>query len=222
MRIWRLDHPRDPVFAQASLIGERSYSRGKRIQPLVIEWEPDSDVIGDFTWTFIGTAIAVTERVGKALLERFGGFELGPVEMIQNPRLKRPTRITRRTKPRVWLPYEGPPLYELWVTAWVNADLDRSSLTIERDPRTGVTSYHLTGGEDMESRRDRRTGMFVSTRVPREPGKGLYVAEQEFKGADIFRMVQMPGCVSCTDAVRDFILANKYTNVDFFEMGETF
>jgi hypothetical protein len=222
MRIWSLQHPRDPAFAEASLVGERSYCKGKRIQPLVIEWDPGSDVIGDFTWTLIATGIAVTERVGKMLLERFRGFELGPVEMIQNPRLKRPARITRRTKPRVWLPYEGPPLYELWVTAWVNADVDRSTVTIERNPSTGITTYHLTGDERTEIRVDGQTGMSVRTRVPREPGKGLYVPEQEVEDVDIFRLVQRPGCVSCTDAVRDFILANEFTNVDFFEIGETF
>ncbi|UCH34929.1 MAG: hypothetical protein JSV65_00805, partial [Armatimonadota bacterium] len=164
MKIWSFYNPRDDTFAVAGGIGARCIVKRERIQPLVIEWEPGSDVIGDFTWAEIG--IMVTERVGKALLEHFRGFELGPVEMIQNPRLKRPTRITRRTKPRVWLPYEGPPLYELCVTARVSADLDRSTLEIRgTDPDTGGALYRVIGDEHIEGDVDRKTRRYIRTRV---------------------------------------------------------
>jgi hypothetical protein len=82
--------------------------------------------------------------------------------------------------------------------------------------------YLVDGDEHMDNYIDGPKGVYIRTRVPREPGKGLYVAEQEVKDVDIFRLVQRPGCDSCTDAVRDFILANEFTNVDFFEIGETF
>lgn len=106
MRVWCFTDPWDGSFAYASHVGtwsepEKGRAR-ERTQPLVIEWEPGSDVIGDFTWLQFSPEIVVaTQRVGRALLQRFRGFELGPVEMIQNPKLRRPQRITRRTKPRV-------------------------------------------------------------------------------------------------------------------------
>lgn len=59
-------------------------------------------------------------------------------------------------------------------------------------------------------------------RIPREPGKGVYVAEQALQGVGIFRVRQWSGHVFCTDPVRDSILEKRYTNVDFLEMGETF
>ncbi|UCH36025.1 MAG: hypothetical protein JSV65_06640, partial [Armatimonadota bacterium] len=100
--------------------------------------------------------------------------------------------------------------------------LDRSTLEIRgTDPDTGGALYRVIGDEHIEGDVDRKTRRYIRTRVPREPGKGLHVPKQELKGADMFQVVQMPWD-ACTDAVRDFILASEFTNVDFLEMGETF
>jgi len=223
VRLWRFIDPLNDAFARAGGRGTW-YQPGEgkpseRVRPLIIEWEPGSDVIGNFTWPGLG--IIVTESVGRALSDRFRGFELGPVEMVQDAKLKRPQRVTRRTKPRVWLPYEGPPLYDLWVTAWVTADLEQSTLNLkEAEVGTDTARYQLEGHERIEY-----FGVFpdlVRKRIPREPGKGVYAPEKELRHADIFHLRQIPGWVFCTDAVRDFVLESKFTNVDFFEMGETF
>jgi hypothetical protein len=225
MKLWRFHDPHDCAFASAGGRGTWFQpGEGKpseRVEPLIIEWEPSSNVIGDFTWAGLG--IVITQTVGQALLARFREFELGPVEMIQNPRLRRPRRVTRRTKPRVWLPYEGPPVCELWVTAWANADLERSTLRVRgTDPDTGGTLYVTDGVESDEIHWDRDALKASRTRTPREPGRGVYVAEGELGSVDIFQVRQVPGIIFCTDAVRDFVLESKFTNVDFFEMGETF
>jgi hypothetical protein len=223
MRIWCLDYVWDSPFAGAQEQGAWSRNqdgRKRRAQPLIIEWEPDSDVIGDFTPVVYSEDWMVTETVGEMLLARFKGFELGPVEMVQDPKLKRKRQITRRGKRRVWLPYEGPPLCEIWVTHKVRPDLDRSTLTnVTTHEKTGELRYQVEGCERIES-----SGVFPNRcekRLPRDPGKGIYVAEADLDGADIFR-IEGPGGMFCTDRVRDFIIEQQFTNVDFFEMGETF
>jgi hypothetical protein len=221
MKLWQLKDPRGGRFAVAGGRGKWSDPPSRRVQPLIVEWEPGSDLIGDFTWSGLG--IVVTERVGKMLLERFSGFELGPVEMIQNPKLKRPQRTTRRTRPRIWLPYQGPPLYELWVTAWVDADLQRSTLEARGlHPDFGHMCYQVHGVEQVDVCWDREALKGHVVRTPREPGKGVYVAEGALRGIDIFNLAQLPGLDHCTDRVRDFIFEQQFTNVDFLEMGEAF
>ena len=103
--------------------------RWKRTRPLVIEWEEGADVIADFT--FPGSEeIMVTNRV-REFLEGSGlrGFEFGPVSMEQNRKLKKPRRPNPRKK-RVWLPYEGPLLWELWTTSLCRLNLDKSKRTL--------------------------------------------------------------------------------------------
>jgi hypothetical protein len=81
------------------------------VPPLQIEWLPGATEIADFTWNQSGMgSYVVKSEVGEALAARFRGFDLADVEMIQDPKIRRPKRITKRTKPRIWLPYEGPEL----------------------------------------------------------------------------------------------------------------
>jgi hypothetical protein len=223
MKIWVFYDPSDHAYAQAGLRGTWTPPEEgpeRRIQPLIIEWEPGSDVIGDFTCTGFGSGWVVTEEVGEMLLARFKGFELGPVEMIQDPKLKRTRQITRRAKRRVWLPYDGPPLYEVWATHQVKPDLDRSTLAnVRRDEGTDELCYDVEGEERIEY-----SGVFPDLcrkRVPREQGKGIYVVEADLDGADIFD-IEGCGWIFCTHSVREFIIEQQFTNVDFFEMGETF
>ena len=232
MIIWRLFDPRDPTFAEAGWRGAWSESTGQlcpectaspqhRVQPLILEWEPGSDRIGDFTCTGICDGFAVTEPVGMELQRRFKGFELGPVEMIQAPKLKRPKRLTRRTKPRVWLPYTGSRLYELWLTTWVHMDRERTTAKLVRRCSTcGRERYELRGMEKTESKWDieRREGYDVHT--PRTPGGGLYVGAAALEGADIFRVYEFSGWVFCTDRVKRFIEHQEFTNITFMEMGD--
>jgi hypothetical protein len=98
-----------------------------RIEPLVIEWEAGASVIADFTWPCCIGERVVTQRV-KDLIDqhRFTGVTFGPVSMVQGRKLKRPTRKDSRTKPRVWLPYEGPPLWDLRAFSWCNLDMKAS------------------------------------------------------------------------------------------------
>jgi len=230
MKIFEILDPFDYTFAQAGLRGTWEEGSGlcpecksspstKRTQPLVIYWKPGSDILGDFTW--IGTYMVMTEAVMNALLSRFSGFEAGPVEMIQDPKLRPPKRITKRTKPRIWLPYAGPTLYEVWKTSWVSADLARSTIDLVNDCTTcGTKDYRVEGLEKYVPARDLRTGELSPRRIPRVPGAGIFLRSRDLGGASIFGVSQLRGPTLCTEQVKAFIEEQQYTNVTFVEVGD--
>ena len=229
MKIFDILNPLDDGFAQPGLLEASEHGSGlcpeckrslpgERGQPLVMYWKPGSDTLGDFTW--IGTYVAITEDVKDALLSRFTGFEAGPVEMVQDPKLRPPKRITKRTKPRIWLPYRGPHLYEVWKTSWVSADLERSSIDLVKDCSTcGTKHYKVEGIEEYVPARDLRTGELAPRRKPRIPGTGIFVHQHHLGGANIFGVSQLRGFTLCTQPVKTFIEEQQYTNVTFVEVG---
>jgi len=230
MRVWRLTDPADSRFARASRRGSWSPTGGlcpecgassqERIQPLILEWESGSDVIGDFTWPGFGSDIASSEQAAKGL-KAFGGFEPGPVEMVQDSTLKRSSG-SRRGKPRVWLPYEGPPLYDLWVTQHAHLDLERSSVRLVRECKTcGRKQYDLDGIERYETGWDKQRRESFKTHIPRRQGLGIYVDADALAGTAIFRTREFPGWILATDVVKELIEKEEFTNVNFLEAGET-
>jgi hypothetical protein len=228
--IWTLEDPRDAQFAEAGCRGawsdglycpECRGSTEERIQPLILEWRAGSDRIGDFTCTGVCSGFAVSEQAGKALQRYFKGFELGPVKMIQGTKLKKPKRVTKRTKPRVWLPYAGPMLYELWVTTWVHMDRERTSAKLVRCcNRCGNERYELSGAESHTSRWNVRTMALDHFHTARVPGQGLYVRSGDLADADIFGVREFSGWIFCTDRVKKFVEEQQFTNVTFWEHGE--
>lgn len=230
MRIWRFANPSDHGFAEAGRRGswtpasgegvcpECTASRQRRAKPLVIEWRSGSDVVGDFTWVGYGEEVVTTEEVLDFLVDRFSGFEAGPVEMVQDPNLKR----TNRAKSRVWLPYDGPPLRELWVTTWVHIDPERSSAELQRRCGTcGTEFWELYGVEHWDSHFDQELKQLVRTKTERLPNAGVFVREADLAGAHIFRVHELPAWVFCTDPVREVVEKAGFSNVSFLEMGDT-
>jgi len=228
MKIWRFTSPRDNKYATAGRRGswtngsetgacpECSSSRQQRAQPLILVWEPGSDVVGDFVWPGFGSEVVATEPVFDALESRFAGFERGSIEMVEEPDL-----AAQGSRPRVSLPYEGPPLYELWTTAWASADIDRSTVRLDRRCGTcGTEFWEVDGVEHWDSVFDPGKRQLVRTRVSRDPQFGIYLRGENLAGADIFRVTQFPGWVFCTDPVRELVRERTFTNVDFMEMGE--
>jgi hypothetical protein len=226
MRIWRLADPADDSYATAGRRGswteptgvgpcpECSASRQQRAQPLVMVWEPGSDVIGDFVWPGFGSEVVVTDPV-LVRLSRFTGFEPGPLEFVDEPDLgSGPGR-------RVGLPYAGPELHELWTTTWIDADLERSTMEQEGScSACGFESWHVDGVEHWDTAWDTHEQELERTRVARAAGRGVYVRGADLGGADIFRVRQLPGWVLCTDMVRDLVRERRFSNVDFLEMGD--
>ena len=157
----------------------------------------------------------MADHAFRALEARFTGFERGPVEMVEE-------RDVHVPEPRVGLPYKGPALHELWTTTRASADLDRSTIRLQRSCDTcGTEFWEVHGAEHRDSAFDPERRKLVRSKVGRDQQSGIYVRRDELDGADIFRVAQFPAWVFCSDAVRDFIRERRFTNVEFLEMGET-
>ena len=213
MKLWRFSDPSDFRYARASRRGTWEGSPSRRVRPLVIEWEPDSDIVGDFTWPGFDTDVIVTDRVGRALKEAgTTGFEMAPVEMVENSEASK----RRSKKPRVKLPYTGPQLWDLWVTDWAKLDHERSTVTLVEKQPDGTEQYEVSGVERREANWDQERMELVREKYPRTEGQGLFVRTD----TAIFRLAEFPGWIFCTDEVKQLIESNDFTNVSFLEMGE--
>ena len=229
--LWYLKEPLDTSFAQA---GGRSpdkrivpalcarCGRGARYvtpRPLILEWEPGADVIGDFTWPG-GGRVAVKRTVFDILARKFSGFHAENVEMVQDPKLKRPKRPASRSKPRIWLPYTGPELVELWPDCPVPFLPATTFEVAWRCEDCGNEPLQLSGIELKMQRYDSDTGELVPDHHPRVPGKGVFVSASAVGDHPIFRLTESAGTILCTDEVKSFVLREGFTNVDFGEYGD--
>jgi hypothetical protein len=235
MNIWFVSEPRCSTFAYFSRLGswkpydaERglcpkctSPRTAERIPPLVIQWEPGSDALGDFTWALGAPEVVITARVTDLLLSEFQGFKPSRVVMQQDPEITQGRRRSKQSEPRVWLPYDGPPLRELWVTRHLNADRSRSTVREALNCACcGRINYEVRGVESRSSRFDQQKKQLVEVHVPRVPGQGIYVHEGDLGGADFFEVVEFPDRVLCTDRAKRFIEEQRFTNVAFLEVGD--
>jgi len=185
---------------------------------LVIEWEPGSDVVGDFVWTAAASQVVVSERA-LGVLEGFRGFEPGQVEMVDSEEVSK--RGPRRSVVR--LPYTGPPLLELWVTAWAHVSAQRSSVKFERRCSTcGTEVWEVWGIEETDTSWDPGRGELVRTKKARVGSQGIFVSEDQLGDADIFRLHEFPAWTFARESVREAVTGAGLSNVAFFEMGETF
>ncbi|MBK9259924.1 MAG: hypothetical protein IPM54_08830 [Polyangiaceae bacterium] len=217
MKIWQLMNPHDYAYADAIRVGG-TWQPGEyqeRRRPIVIEWQPDSDVVGDFTWPGFAADLVITDQVARALTDRgIQGFELRAVEMFESAKVAKMSR-RRSKRPRVRLPYTGPKLWDLWVTAWRHADMERSTITIHQRA-DGSTDYDLSGVQHEETICwDPEKGVIREMR-PRIEGQGLFVPLID----GFFRVFEFDACIFCTDNVKCLIEEHRFTNVSFLEMGD--
>jgi hypothetical protein len=210
MKIYHFTSTENYYFAQATRLGtwypqnsklcpECNTSRQKRVSPLIIEWEPGSDIVGDFVWPGLNTELVVVQRVKDAFYRQFREIEFALVEFWQNPKIIRPIRITCRSKPRVWLPYSGPILWEVIPKKWCHVDHARSAVTIAKECSTcGKTLYQR----------------------PPWNQRHLIIDPDAWNGEDIFHIYEYSGVIFCTERVKDLINQAGFTNVNFEEDGE--
>ena len=210
MKLYHFVSPKDFRFAQATRHGtwypeggkicsECKTSNQKRVSPLIIEWGPGSDVIGDFVWPGLNTDLVVVQNVKNAFKSRFKEIEFGVVEFWQDPKLNRPIKMTHRTKPRVWLSYRGPPLWDVIVKNWVHLDHYQSNVSIAYVCSTcGKVIYNLP-----------------PPRLPRH----LVIDTETWNGEEIFHIHEYSGAIFCTEKVKEFVERSGFTNVSFIEDG---
>lgn len=221
MKIWRFTDQGDfeVDFAAASRVGTWSKQsdspKSVRVKPLVIEWEPSSTQVGDFTMPSPADLMVKRTVADELLKEGFKGFEVGPVEMVPN----REYKLGKR-RDMIQLPYEGPELVDIYINHHVHANLERSTLKVKGHDK-GRLVYGLEGHERIEPVKwDRMTGELERIHIPRTPGMGIYVDGSTLGGCDFFK-VKEAWWILCTNRVREFILNQGYTNVALFEVGET-
>lgn len=93
-------------------------------EPLLAEWRPGSDVIGDFSWC--SYCIIVKDRVRRFMVNQQFEAEFGRVEIVK------PFNICRRKKRVAW-PYVGPQLHWLRPTERIHLDIARSDVEVSSD-----------------------------------------------------------------------------------------
>lgn len=210
MKVYSLADPKDYRHARAGRRGTWSPGHGvcpechsstqTRVPPLIIEWQPDCDVVGDFTWPGFNDEVVVTKRVRDAFQENdFKSLEFLPVEMVQAPSLKRPSRVTKRSKPRVWLPYEGAPLWDLQPSSRIDLDLPRSGIRLKRTCSTCGTQYY---------------------EAPPLEERHLVIDKSTWSDQEFFRVRQIPALIFCTQVAVDFVLSRGFTNFGYQLEGE--
>jgi hypothetical protein len=218
-RIWQLADPLDRRFAVGSRIGtwEERDGRSVRVAPLVIEWEKGSTVIGDFVWPGFATELVVRAHIFKTLQQRFGGIEARPVQIV--PVKHKPKRRVEDGQLHTWSNHVD--LVDMRILTHVNADVSKTTqqLVVHED---GGMEYEYAGIEHLEWFPVSGALVPECRRVPRLPGTGIFVSSDALKGQSVFIVDECPAWNLCTDPVRDFILEEKYTNIDFFEAGELF
>lgn len=212
MKLWRFSDPGDERYARASRVGTFDDDTDLRVKPLVIEWEPDSDIVGDFIWPGFDSDIMVTKRVGD-LIQAAGitGIELGQVKMRENSEASK-----RRSKARrVQLPYKGPALRDLFVVGSAALDRARSSLKIVKG-EDGSEEIDVTGIETWDEVWNEKKTEFMLRHRKRVAGKGIFVRAK----VEIFRIPEFPNWIFCSNVVKTFVEKQGFNNVSFLEMGD--
>jgi hypothetical protein len=164
------------------------------VPPLVIEWLPGSDQIGDFTWSALGADVVVTQCVRDALEPRFCCLEFRPVHFAPASSGRRRTSGMCRPKPRVRLPYGGPPLWHLTASALCRVDSAQS--TAKRLQPCGTCG---------RERWERTAGVRPH----------LVVDPSTWHGEDVFTLDAYPSTIFCTGQVKAFVEEQQFTNVTF-------
>lgn len=186
--------------------------------PILMEWSPGSDRIGDFSWPGSGRCI-VKASVFDIIVKRFAVVRSGSVVMHQDPKLRLP-KNKKRAKPRIWLPYEGPSLVEMIPEH--RAPI-HSRTTWEPSTQCqvcGKWGKQLTGPEWKMHRWDQQKQDLVPNWKAREPGKGLFISRSAIAGYPILWAEEFSTPIFCTDEFKHFIEDQGFTNIDFLEWGE--
>lgn len=173
-------------------------SRQKRVSPLILEWEPGSDRIGDFVWPGFNDEMVVTQTVRESLEKLNKEIIFNTIQFIQNKSLKKPSKLTKRYQPRVWLPYSGPALWDVKFIKYVHLDLDLSGITLYKVcPTCGEEFYRSKAG-----------------------GDHLKVIDKtSWEGEKLFHVYEHSGLFICTEEVKNIIEKSGFTNVGFKEYG---
>lgn len=229
-KIWKIVQPLDTPYAQCGLRSPAKLIKNpcnhctlgatyETPTPLEFEWEVGADKIGDFVWPGMGRTAVNTRVIDFLVANKVPMVKAGEVEMIQDPKLKRP-KNPRRAKPRVWLPYEGPTLVELVVEHEVHILPESTTVVVDTCNCCGRKNRRVDGVESKAHRWSPEIMDLVPHHVPRVPGRGLFFSSADVGAVGMFRVCEFSALILCTDDARALLRAAKFTNLDFVEYGD--
>ncbi len=134
MKFYLLDDPQIPAkYAMFSHLGTWSsnykYCKScdlhsqKLIEPLLVEWEPGTDVIGDFSWC--GYTMIVRDQVKQFFDDQKLNCWYGNIQVVSPKEKSRMKRVS--------YPYEGPKLYWAISKNRVLLNEEKSGVKLEID-----------------------------------------------------------------------------------------
>lgn len=216
-KIWRIRTSADSAFARLLRhyhapirisCSECGHFANPQHQPLIVEWEDNSNQIGDFV--FAGADIVLRDRVAQQLRQVSNSFRTLEITFFDHPRLRKPERCSkRRLNSRVWLPNEGPALSQL-ITLQNVALESGSSVVVDCICNScGRIQYKKILGVEEKT---------LATSKPRVDGKGLFVSSFDLGDADLFSPIGL-NLVLCTNKVKDFFDTMNFSNVNLLEYG---
>lgn len=196
------------------------YTSYPKPEKRVVRWMKGSDKICSFTWpSRLVAEVLVNDQVRQTL--EGPGVEFISVQFASPHKLKEPSYGMEPLGTR--MPLLPPvPLFDLWVTKWVHADRERSSLRLVRVcPACKHKVYEVEGVEERKNRWDISRKVLVEVRKPRLKEMGIFVRQRDLGSANIFRVHELPGYIFCTEVIRAIVHTRSFSNVQFVEMGWT-
>lgn len=171
------------------------------MSPLVVEWDPESGTrLADVTDAGFASDFVLSERAVDTL-QPFSSWHAGPVEIVN-----------------IGAAFSRQRLSDLLADRTVSADLDASSIELERRCGTcGMSFWHIRGVGRREWKPD-QIGHPTSVEVPRTD-VGIVVRSDALGTADIFKVEQAPAWTLITDVVRDAMTEARLSGVRCFEVG---
>lgn len=199
----RITAPGAPRFAFFAAVGTWSPSTAKLcktcgdpgqnlVEPLLVEWEPSSDVIGDFSWDGPFGYVFIAKRpVAEFMKRNRFGYDCLRVD-YPKPELARRRRLC------VSSPYSGSEL--VWIECNVYLELDKQQSIVK------LESQCATCGAI------RHTFRY----------KGITIRGQDWHGEKMFRIRTngKSAATFVTEEGRELLEREKFTNIAFSEAGE--
>ena len=178
-------------------------------EKFIFEWSVGNDIVGDCVCPWGHTEIIIRKALGLEIAREFAGIKTIPAEALGVPRKK-----GERKKLSAPIEFIG-----LWPTHWASYD-EKLSTVERREGVAGIMLKTIVGAQIMEPDRKVYPAIHRLVEKPRIPGKGLFVHAADIEGFDVFRLMQFPGRLVCTDKFRDFFVSKNVNNVIFLEIGD--
>lgn len=162
----------------------------RRVPPLIIEWEPGSDLIGDFAWGGFNSEIVVRRDVADTLSQNLSGFDIEPIETTNPMKLETDEAAARPgKKAKMVSASTAVALCEMWVEVKTPLDHAASGVQMEKECQTCGFKFY----------KPERRGLVL---------KGVLQH-------DFFHLEEYPSWIFCSRKAKEFIGQHGYSNVTF-------